>query len=101
PGRELSAGAGNLGGAPVPGAGGQAGAASNRSVARWVLWVRHGGRQVGCRGLCREAEDRTVDVDPRRAVRSRLAGCRVNARQQIWPGRRQVEDDVLVNLPLV
>src|SRR3981081_1465448 len=47
-----------------------------------------GGRSHGC-----EPDDCTVDVDSLGTVRCGLAGGRVDARQQVRPGGRQVEDD--------
>ncbi|MFL5586483.1 MAG: hypothetical protein ACJ8DI_02355 [Ktedonobacteraceae bacterium] len=57
--------------------------------------------KIGGRSLGSEPDDCTVDVDPCGSVRSGLAGGRVDARQQVGPSGRQVEDDVLIDLPRV
>src|SRR5207247_8436723 len=68
---------------------------------RWKRRVGDRSDKVGGRSLRGEPNDRTVDVDAGGAVRSGLTGGRVNARQQVGPGGRQVEDDVLIDLALV
>src|SRR5258708_33516998 len=67
----------------------------------WELRVRDGRGEVGGRSHGCEPDDRAVDVDSCGAVRSGLAGGRVDTRQQVGPGSRQAEDDVLIDLPRV
>src|ERR1700736_6289990 len=67
----------------------------------WKLRVRDGSGEVGGWSHGCEPDDRAVDVDPLGAVRSGLAGGRVDARQQVRPRGRQVEDDVFIDLPRV
>src|SRR5437879_7460649 len=57
--------------------------------------------EVGRGRIGGEADDRTVDVHPGRAIGSRLTGGRIDAGQQVGPGGRQVEHLVLVDLALV
>src|SRR6266568_4672152 len=65
------------------------------------LRVRDWRGKIGGRYLVSEPDDRTVDADLLGAVRSGLASSRVDARQQVGTGGRQVEDDDLIDLPRV
>ncbi|TMC87606.1 MAG: hypothetical protein E6J22_17220 [Chloroflexi bacterium] len=65
------------------------------------LRVRDGRGKIGGRSLVSEPDDRTVDVDSCGAIRSGRPCGWVEARQQIGPRGRQVEDDDLVDLPRV
>jgi hypothetical protein len=77
----------------------------NTEATPWLprreLGVGNGRGEVGGGSRVREPDDRTVDVDSRGAVGSRPTCGRVEARQQIGPGGRQVEDDDLIDLPRV
>src|SRR5919204_782881 len=68
---------------------------------RWKRRIGDRSDKVGGRSLSSEPHGRTVDVDSYRAVRCRLTGGRVDARHQVGPGGGQIEDNVLIDLPLV
>src|SRR5690349_6930510 len=67
----------------------------------WELRVGDGSGEVGGGSLVSEPDDRTIDVDSCGAVRSGITCGRVEARQQVGSGGRQVEDDDLIDLPRV
>src|SRR5260370_29149247 len=68
---------------------------------RRELGVGDGRGEVGGGSRVGEPDDRTVDVDSYGAVGSSPTCGRVEARHQIGPGGRQVEDDDLIDLPRV
>jgi len=67
----------------------------------WELRVRDGSGEIDGGSHGGEPDDRAVDVDSCGAVRSGTTCGRVETRQQVGPGGRQVEDDVLIDLPRV
>ena len=71
------------------------------SLPWWELRVGDRRGKIGGGSLVRESDDRTVDVDSCGTVESDSTCGRVEARQQVRPGGRQVEDDVLIDLPRV
>src|SRR5437588_6454693 len=73
----------------------------NHYLPGWELGVGDWSGKIGGWSLGSEPDDCTVDVDPCGSVRSGLASGRVDTRQQVWPRGRQVEDDVLIDLPRV
>ncbi len=78
---------------------------TNTEAPPWLprreLGVGDGRGEVGGGSRVGEPDDRTVDVDALGAVGGGLAGGRVDARQQVGAGGRQVEDDDLIDLPRV
>src|SRR5258708_6824513 len=77
----------------------------NTEATPWLprreLRVGDGRGEVGGGSRVCEPDDRTVDVDSCGAIGSGPTCGRVEARQQIGAGGRQVEDDDLIDLPRV